>query len=187
MDYPNWKILLIDDDQDDYVLTREILKQVPRRRIHLDYVPSIIEGREKVLQNCYDTVLIDYDLGAYTGLSLIREMKTLGVHTPMIMLTGHGSYEVDLEAMEAGASDYLSKKEISPALIERSIRYAIETERTNQAQEDSRTRLALLMQISEQLLSVDNADDLLKLVVDFSLPVGGCRNWRRGAGHQRSC
>ena len=182
MDHPTWKILLIDDDQDDYVLTREMFKHVPRRSIYLDYVSTLAEGREKALLDCYDSILIDYDMGAYNGLSLIREMKTLGINTPMIVLTGHGSYEVDVEAMEAGASDYLSKKEISPSLLERSIRYAIETGRSKQAQEDSRNRLALLMQISEQLLSADDPGDLLKLVVDFSLHVGGRRNWRRSAG-----
>jgi FixJ family two-component response regulator len=82
--------------------------------------------------NEYQAVLIDYDLGDGTGIQLIHEFVSQGYSTPMILLTGRGSYEVDVEAMHAGATLYLTKNEINSLLLERSIRYAIERKRTEE-------------------------------------------------------
>jgi signal transduction histidine kinase len=70
---------------------------------------------------------VDYRLGADNGVELVRELVADGCETPMIVLTGQGDYNVDLEAAAAGASDYLVKGEIVPSLLERTIRYAVQT------------------------------------------------------------
>ena len=70
-------------------------------------------------------VLLDYNLGARTGLDLLREVLARGCRTPIIMLTGNDDHEVDVKAMEAGAADYLVKGQFGGPHLERSIRYAI--------------------------------------------------------------
>ncbi len=58
-------------------------------------------------------------------MDLLREAVAGGCETPIILLTGHGGYDVDVKAMEAGAADYLVKGQITADLLERSIRYSI--------------------------------------------------------------
>jgi PAS domain S-box-containing protein len=120
-------VLLIEDDEDDYLITRSLLAKARTIDAHLDWAKSYEEGLEAILTNTYDASLVDYRLGAQTGLDLLEELNDRGgVRTPVILLTGQGDVEVDLHAMQAGASDYLSKEQIDAPLLERSIRYAIE-------------------------------------------------------------
>ena len=69
---------------------------------------------------------MDYRLGADSGLELIREVLKNGCDVPLILLTGQNDIEVDKQAMNAGASDYLVKGNISAGQLERSIRYSIQ-------------------------------------------------------------
>ena len=91
--------------------------------------------------------LLDYNLGARTGLDLLREVLARGCRTPIIMLTGNDDREVDVKAMEAGAADYLVKGQFGGPHLERSIRYAIgfavERHQTLEALRRSEERYAL--------------------------------------------
>ena len=69
--------------------------------------------------------LVDYRLGAKTGLDLIKDAIKNGCEEPIILLTGKGNKEVDVLAMEAGAADYLVKAELNTEKLERCIRYAV--------------------------------------------------------------
>ena len=73
----------------------------------------------------YDVCLVDYRLGPEDGIALVRELLANGFDTPIIVLTGLGDRAVDIEATSAGAADYLVKGEVTPALLERTIRYAM--------------------------------------------------------------
>lgn len=77
--------------------------------------------------------LVDYRLGAHDGLSLLRTIRSEGLTLPVILLTGQGDLQVDLEAMAAGAWDYLIKGQIDAQQLERSIRYAVERHRPKSA------------------------------------------------------
>ena len=121
-----WNILLIEDDHEDYLLTREILTDARQGRFKLHWVNTYQAGLEAICSGQYDIALLDYELGVMTGLDLLRSVADRDSQVPVILLTGRGSYDVDVEAMQAGAMDYLSKSEVTPALLERSIRYAIE-------------------------------------------------------------
>jgi PAS domain S-box-containing protein len=121
-----WKILLIDDDEDEYLITRDLLNQAQGRKVRLDWASDQQEARARLRQQRYDAVLVDYDLGEVTGIEFIRAVCADDIQAPLILYTGRGSYAVDLEAMQAGAALYLTKSEVNPLLLERSIRYAIE-------------------------------------------------------------
>jgi FixJ family two-component response regulator len=82
-----------------------------------------------VAQARHDVYLVDYRLGEGNGLQLVREAVELGSAAPFIVLTGQGNREIDLEAMRAGAADYLAKSEMTAPLLDRAIRYAIERHR----------------------------------------------------------
>jgi PAS domain S-box-containing protein len=121
-----WRIFMLDDDEDDYFLTLSMLKETSGVKTELEWSSSYDVALEKVKTNLYDAVLVDYDLGIRTGIDFIQEINTLGGQLPIILFTGRGSYDVDLEAMQAGATLYLTKNEANPLLLERAIRYAIE-------------------------------------------------------------
>jgi len=119
------KVLLIDDDEDDYILTRELFSLVKGGRYVLDWSPSYEEGLKVAARREHHVCLVDYRLGERSGVQLIREAREARLTTPMILLTGQGDYDLDVEAMEAGATDYLVKDETSPTRLERTIRYAV--------------------------------------------------------------
>jgi PAS domain S-box-containing protein len=120
------KVLLIDDDEDDFILTRELLSEVKVGKYELDWAPSYEEGLKVSGRREHQVCLVDYRLGEHSGVQLIRQARESGLTTPMILLTGQGNHEVDVEAMEAGAIGYLIKDETPTARLERTIRYAIE-------------------------------------------------------------
>jgi PAS domain S-box-containing protein len=124
-----WQILLVDDDEDDYCLARTMLRQARGRRIELEWASTFTAGEQKLRSNHYHAVLVDYDLGGRSGIELIRETVARGYPAPLILYTGRGSSEVDVEAMQAGATLYVTKSEATPLLLERSLRYAIERKR----------------------------------------------------------
>jgi two-component system sensor histidine kinase UhpB len=124
--YTTWKILIIEDDEDDYLITRERLKEARGWKFDVSWAATYAAGQEALDSTSFDAVLVDYSLGLHTGIQLIREATERGYPCPFILVTGHGSYEVDMEAMQAGATLYLTKDEANSPLIERAIRYAIE-------------------------------------------------------------
>ena len=118
-------ILLVEDDEDDFVLTRDLLAQQTRTRFDLEWIASYEDARLAIAERRHDVYLIDYRLGARTGLDLVREAFGSGREGPVIVLTGHSDYEVDLEATLLGVTDFLIKDQLDTALLERSIRYAV--------------------------------------------------------------
>jgi PAS domain S-box-containing protein len=117
---------LIDDERDAFLMTRALVGQIELPAIELDWVATFEEGLEALTRDEYDVFLVDYFLGDRTGLDLLREARRHQLHAPAIMLTGRGSHDVDLQAMGAGAADYLVKGQIEPEDLERSIRYALD-------------------------------------------------------------
>jgi diguanylate cyclase (GGDEF)-like protein/PAS domain S-box-containing protein len=123
------RILLIDDDEDDHVLTRETLAECYREGFQLDWAIDHRSGLSALLSGCHDVCLLDYRLGERTGVDLLRLAVENGCRTPVIVLTGQGERWVDIEAMQTGAVDFLVKGQFGPSLLERSIRYALERQR----------------------------------------------------------
>jgi diguanylate cyclase (GGDEF)-like protein/PAS domain S-box-containing protein len=137
------RLLLVEDDEDDYVLTRELLSDAKHTRFELDWIASYDEALTALASSTHDVCLIDYRLGEHDGLELLLHARALGVRAPMILLTGQGTGDIDLLAMRAGAADYLVKGAIDAPLLERSIRYALEQSRTLRALRESEERYAL--------------------------------------------
>jgi diguanylate cyclase (GGDEF)-like protein len=128
------KVLLVEDDEDDYLLTRELLSKLERPQVALNWVSNYQDALEAMGRNEHDVYLVDYHLGERNGLELLRQTR-LGVCSvkPTIMLTGQGGREIDAAAMRAGASDYLLKGQVNTFTLERSIHHAIERAKTLEA------------------------------------------------------
>jgi signal transduction histidine kinase len=138
------RILLVEDDEDDYVLIRDVLAEIKGQQFELDWVSTTQKAMEKAIENRHDVCLMDYRLDERDGIQLTRDFLQCGCRAPIILLTGLGSHDVDMKAMKGGAFDYLEKASMSPQLLERSIRYAIEHGKTLAALKDSEQHLRIL-------------------------------------------
>ena len=120
------RILYVEDDEDDYILMRDMISEVQDIQITLDWMRDGVSALEAMQENNHDICLLDYLLGPSNGLELMEEAIYKGCKSPVIFLTGQDDREVDLAAMQAGAADYLVKGRFDVPLLERSIRYAFE-------------------------------------------------------------
>lgn len=119
------KILLIDDDRLQARMVQQHLKAFRAEHFEMEWASTFEAGLEQLLAGDYAVCLLDYQLGARDGLALIREAIERGCETPIVFLTAESADWVDIEAMNAGALDYLVKGELSSAALERSLRYAL--------------------------------------------------------------
>lgn len=165
-------VLLVEDDRDDYLLTSELLEEIGDGAYSLSWVDNYDDGVRALLSGGPELCLLDFRLGERTGLELLREVTSRGCNIPIVLLTGQSERTLDLEAMKAGASDYLVKGEFGPRQLERSIRYAIERSHSlaalrelnaelqharNQATNASYAKSALLASVSHEFRTPLNA------------------------------
>jgi signal transduction histidine kinase len=149
------RVLLVEDDEDDYVLVKQLLSEIGKSPFELTWAKNRTDALNEALKQCHDVCLMDYRLAGYDGLTLLKDFKDNCFQSPVIMLTGYGDRETDMEAMRLGASDYLEKFGLSPDKLERSIRYAIERSITHNALIDSEAKLRAL---SGKILETQEAE-----------------------------
>lgn len=123
------KVLLVDDDEDDFIIARDLLAEIGPTAYKVDWINNFDQALDVMVCNTCDVCLVDYHLGAHNGLELIREAHARGSRTPVIFLTGLGDDAIDNEAMKAGAEDFLNKGQITAKTLERSIRYTVQRSR----------------------------------------------------------
>ena len=153
------RLLLVEDDEDDYVILRDLLADVGVDASALTWVRNYESGLEAVVAGDYDVALVDNGLGPRTGIELVREARRRGCHRPLILLTGQGDRSTDLAAMEAGASDYLVKGRFEATTLERMIRYEIEAQRLTDELRRSRDELEL--RVAERTAELERANAAL--------------------------
>lgn len=151
MENQSVKILLIEDSEDDFVTVRDMLASLPESKFKLDWVQTYeaaiaaITCSQKGVSHpntCYDACLLDYHLGQYNGLEVLQKALSIGIKVPIVLLTGVCCRNVDLQAMDSGAAAFLSKDEITPASLERTIRYAIRNKQAVVSLQESQQALA---------------------------------------------
>ncbi len=156
------RVLVVDDDEDDYFLTESIIRSIEGANFSVHWAYRYKDALNLILAEEYDLFFVDYYLGAKTGLDLLREAKENGCNAPMILLTGKGNREVDIEAMRIGAADYLVKADLNPDLIERSIRYSLENGRALKALRTNELRYRNIFEKSKDAIFF--ADESLRFL-----------------------
>jgi diguanylate cyclase (GGDEF)-like protein/PAS domain S-box-containing protein len=140
------RVVIVDDDEDDYVLVRDVLERVPGEKFDLVWMSSYAHGLKALSERLGQVYMVDYLLGAESGLSLLNEAMAMGVREPIILLTGQGNSTVDAAALRAGAADYLIKRDLDPERLGRALRYAIDRARSITALEQSEMRYRVLFE-----------------------------------------
>ena len=155
------KILIVDDDEEDYLITKDIISEIERIKVDLHWENTYENALRILSEQQFDVCLFDYRLGAKTGLELLQEAFQNGYKGPVIIFTGQGDDEIDNEVMKAGASDYLVKGQISSSLLERSIRHALERKRTEEALVTAKDYAENLINSSIDMIVATNTDGMI--------------------------
>ena len=123
------RVLLVDDDESTAILVRSLLGKLKPAKYTLEWRGTASEGLAALLGERWDACLLDYHIGDESGFDVLRTALQRNVTTPIIMFTSGAGTDVDLATVRAGAADYLLKTELSPSVLSRTIRYAIERSR----------------------------------------------------------
>jgi PAS domain S-box-containing protein len=152
------RILVVDDDEDDFYITDSIIKDIEGGKFVVNWCYKYQEALDHICHRDYDIYFIDYYLGAKTGLDLLREAVERDCEAPMILLTGKGNHNVDIEAMRVGAADYLIKSELTVEKIERCIRYSMEKARSLKALRDNELKYRNIFERSKDAIFLADTD-----------------------------
>ena len=154
MEIPTIDLLLVDDDADDFLITSEYLQEIKSKKFNITYAPTFEKGVLEISKNCHDILLFDFLLGAKSGLDLIVKTQELGCESPVILLTGKGDLNTDMEAMRLGAADYLVKNELDSEKLDRSIRYALERSNVLKALKKSEEKFRSIFERSRDMIYI---------------------------------
>jgi response regulator RpfG family c-di-GMP phosphodiesterase len=134
---PGRRVLLIEDDEEDYLFTLDLLRRIAPTGYELHWASDYRSGLAACRAGTFDVCLVDYRLGAESGIDLAHELVSDGSTIPIILLTGQDDRELDARAASVGATDFLVKGEVSATILERAIRYAIGSHTAARALADS--------------------------------------------------
>ena len=146
------RVLLIDDDNDQFVLTQAMLDGDPFCEFHLDWARTFDDGLAQLSERRYDATLVDYRLGARTGVEILHSEAFRRARVPAVMLTADADPDTDRRAMAAGAVDYLVKCEVTPATLKRALRYATERQRATALLEQREASLRAILEDSTDVV-----------------------------------
>jgi len=168
------KILFVDDHYDEFVIFKEILAETETISPEIDWAKNYDTASEKILNENYDIYIIDYLLGIESGIDLLIQNKTKLKNKPVIIITGQDNREVDLLAMEAGATDYIPKEQMTPVTLERSIRYAINNKRLDKELREQTEMKSLVLNLAYAgICVIDNIEETIIEANDYFLYMFG--------------
>lgn len=129
-------VLIVEDNPGDILLIKEYLSE----KQDADYVITEADTLESAIglisDSDYDVILLDLSLPDSMGLDTVRKVITTSPDTAVIVLTGLQDENIALQAVRYGAQDYLEKQFLTPAMLYKSVIYAIERKRVMQEKED---------------------------------------------------
>ena len=181
------RILIAEDDEDDLLLFKELILEGAdwdyyyRRyaKITIDSAITRDEIIKRLAESKYDLFFLDYRLGEWNGLDILKDVRQKGHTLPVIMLTGQGDQEVAVQAMKNGATDYLVKAGLSSESLSKAVRHAInlykEEQQRIQAEESLKAQGLLLQGVSEaaiRLLTVYDHESSIREALEIAGKAG---------------
>lgn len=128
MDRKQINILLVEDNEGDYILTREMLRDSPKLGFdfNLIWADSFSKGLECLGESKVDVILFDLSLPDAHGLDGFYSIRAVARNIPILVITGLDDETLALQAVQSGAQDYIVKSDLSGVILVRSVSYAIE-------------------------------------------------------------
>lgn len=155
-EFSNVQVLLVDDDQDDYLILKKTFSQIPETPFTLEWTASVREAKRLIKKSTHDIYLIDYQLGEYTGLDILKFAEPEKRAQPFILLTGAGNQAIEWRSVKLAASDYLVKGTFDANILSRTLYHALqrkkmEEQRMNHLIELNRSKDEFISIASHQL------------------------------------
>ena len=160
-DNSSYKILIVDDDEDDFYITDQYIKNIKGVNFEVNWRYDYKSAMEDICTRKYDLYLVDYYLGVKTGLDFIKESFEKKCEEPIIILTGKGTPELDAEAMHAGAVDYLIKGEMDTEKLERCIRHVIEKSKSVRTLKSNERKFRHIFERSKDAVFLMDAENFI--------------------------
>lgn len=156
LNFKDIRVLLVDDDEDDYLILKRIFSQIPHQPFILTWSSTFDEAKELVKSQDFDIFLIDYRLGAHTGLELLEIAMPSKRSEPFLLLTGAGDTDIERRSIQLAAADYLVKGTLNANSLSRALYYAlgrkqIESQRLQHFIELNKTKDEFISLASHQL------------------------------------
>ncbi len=158
MDKNPIKVLLVDDDENDYILILNWVREFQVAQCGLTWVDNYIDAREAIASGQHDIYLVDYNLAIHDGWQLLHEILASDGTSPIILLLGNGNWEIDSETIKTLTADYLEKSQLTAPLLERSIQYTMERK---QSAQKIRQQAALLDMATDAIFVCDLNQQIL--------------------------
>ncbi len=127
------RILMVEDSAPYALALQDYLASAAAERVEVVHVETLSAARPHLLEGQFDAVLLDLSLPDSRGLATVEQAASLNPRVPIIVLTGLADEAIGTEAVRKGAQDYLVKGTVDGALLVRSIRYAVERKRAEEA------------------------------------------------------
>ena len=151
------RLLIVEDDEDDYFLLVSSLKDTSFNKSIL-WAETFSKAKEILRQQAIDIVIVDYRLGIHTGIELVSYINEKYPFTPTILMTGLQALAIDEQALKLGVSDYLVKGQYTTEDIDRSIRYAIEKANVLKSLKESENKFKNLFENSVEYVFIVDLD-----------------------------
>ena len=148
------RALLIEDNPDDACLLGEALNEARDASIELVHVEQLTEAANLLKATAFDVILLDLSLPDSQGIETVLRMQTEAPAIPIIVLTGLDDDNVALQAVRAGAQDYLVKGDINARSLVRAIRYASERKKSYEELSRLAHELTRALKVKDEFLSV---------------------------------
>src|SRR5205085_4859545 len=107
-------------------MMRQAFDRAGVRPFQLSHVTRLEDARAHLRNGGADVILLDLSLPDAQGLESLQQMRAAAPHLAIVVTTGLDDEDVAIQALREGAQDYLLKSQVDGALLDRSIRYAIE-------------------------------------------------------------
>ena len=132
MSEPPIRVLVVEDDEEDYMITRDLLSEAEEQRFTVVRADRLQAGLSLLGTGGFDVVLLDLSLPDSRGWETFHRTHARAPRVPVILLTGLADEALGVKAVKEGAQDYLIKGRIDTSQLVRAIRYAIERKKTEE-------------------------------------------------------
>lgn len=145
------KVLVVEDDEDDWLITKKIFSKIPDSSFMVDWAPNYDTAVASIDADAHDAYLVDYRLGERTGIDLLQYAHPESRIQPFILITGVSDSDVEWKSLKLAAADYLVKGSFDATLLSRTLLYALQRKYIEQQKID---QLVQLNQAKEEFISI---------------------------------